>query len=105
MKRIVPAIAAALVMTYGTAWSQTETAPAESEPTSEIEQMLINGLTRGMNIIAATVGSVIPYELPEVLPSGDIIIRRKPPKEYPPSDPAEPFTPKPSQTNQRPDLI
>lgn len=82
MKRILRPVAVALTLasSAGVASSQTETAPLERKPPSEIEQMLVDGLTKALNMLSYTWGSVVPYALPEIMPNGDIIIRRKGPR-------------------------
>jgi len=99
------AVALALAMYGGVAWSQTEAAPSKPEPLSEIEQMLVDGLTKAVNMISFAWGSVIPYALPEVLPNGDIIIRHKSSKTPPTEGPSDPFGPSPDVINRKPDII
>jgi len=107
MKRILRPVAVALALaTYGgLAWSQTETAPSKPEPASEIEQMLVDGLTTAVNMISYAWGSVIPYALPEVMPNGDIIIRHKSSKTPPTEEPSDPYRLSPDEFNRKPDLI
>ena len=107
MKTILRPVAVALFLTTygGIAWSQTQTAPSQPEPPSEIEQMIVDGLTKAMNMISFAWGSVVPYAMPEVLPNGDIIIRHKSPKTPPTEDPPNPFGLGPDAVNGKPESI
>lgn len=60
-------------------------------PLSETEEAIVDALRRTMELLSSTIDSVIVYELPEVLPNGDIIIRRKQrlPEEEPPTEPED----------------
>lgn len=104
MKTILLPVAFALILTTcGGAWAQTT--PSEPEKPSEIEQMLVDGLSKALNMISLAWGSVVPYAMPEVLPNGDIIIRRKSPKSPPTEDPSDPFGLGPDKVNRQLDSI
>jgi hypothetical protein len=51
-----------------------------------------NAMDKVLRALGAAVGAIPQYEAPEVLPNGDIIIRRKPPA-VKPDEPAKPPTP------------
>jgi hypothetical protein len=57
--------------------------PGPAKPLSATEQTIVDTLTRAMSFLSRTFDKVVIYELPEVLPNGDIIIRRKHPKPEP----------------------
>jgi hypothetical protein len=57
--------------------------PGPVKPLSATEQTIVDTLTRAMSFLSRTFDKVVIYELPEVLPNGDIIIRRKHPKPEP----------------------
>ena len=104
MKSILRPVAVALILTAcGGAWAQPT--PSEPEKPSEIEQMLVDGLSKALNMISFAWGSVVPYAMPEVLPNGDIIIRHKSPKTPPTEDPSDPFGLGPDEVNRKPDSI
>lgn len=74
---------------------QGEAAPGteapKGGPLSETEEAIVDALRRTMELLSSTIDSVIVYELPEMLPNGDIIIRRKRPlpEQPPPMEPEE----------------
>lgn len=51
--------------------------PPESN-LSRIEKALTDYVQRAFDLFTTTFGTLVPYEAPEVLPNGDIIIRRVP---------------------------
>ena len=53
---------------------------APKEPLAETEQAIVDALTRTMELLSRTFDQVMIYEVPELLPNGDILIRRKRPK-------------------------
>lgn len=105
MKGLLRTAAVVVALAGSPAWSQTGTTPAEPEQQSSIEQMIVEGLTKALNMISFAWGTVVPYALPEVLPNGDIIIRRKPPQTAPTDEPSETFTRTPGDTGENPDFI
>ena len=50
------------------------------EPLGDTEQAIVDALTRTMELLSRTFDRVMIYEVPELLPNGDILIRRKHPK-------------------------
>jgi hypothetical protein len=71
---------------------EPEPAPGTTDPNgsplSETEQAIVSALRHTMDLLSSTFDSVVVYELPEILPNGDIIIRRKrAPDEQPASPP------------------
>lgn len=85
----VAALSAILARPASPQEGQGEPAPGteapKAGPLSETEEAIVGALRRTMELLSSTLDSVIVYELPEVLPNGDIIIRRKrPPAEEPP---------------------
>ena len=63
--------------------------PPEKDPLADTEDAIVRALTRTMDLLTRTFDRVMIYETPELLPNGDIIIRRK--REKPPApSPAPP---------------
>lgn len=52
-------------------------------PLGETEEAIVEALKRTLELLSKTLDTLTIYELPEILPNGDIIIRRKHP---PPND-------------------
>ena len=63
---------------------------ATGKPPSDTEQAIVDALTRTLELLSRTFDQVMIYEVPELLPNGDIIIRRKRPKPELPEMPAPP---------------
>ena len=63
---------------------------ATGKPPSDTEQAIVDALTRTLELLSRTFDQVMIYEVPELLPNGDIIIRRKRPKPNLPEMPAPP---------------
>ena len=63
---------------------------ATGKPPSDTEQAIVDALTRTLELLSRTFDQVMIYEVPELLPTGDIIIRRKRPKPSLPEMPAPP---------------
>ena len=63
---------------------------ATGNPPSDTEQAIVDALTRTLELLSRTFDQVMIYEVPELLPNGDIIIRRKRPKPNLPEMPAPP---------------
>lgn len=95
------AVAVAGLIAIGVAASAhaqaTTTEPPPKGPLDDIEQSVISAIEKGLNILSVAIGKVLPYELPEVLPNGDIIIRYVPP-EPPPAPPPETPADEPQKT-------
>jgi hypothetical protein len=53
---------------------------ARKEPLGDTEQAIVDALTRTLELLSRTFDQVMIYEVPELLPNGDIIIRRRRPK-------------------------
>ena len=70
--------------------------PTLEEQADEAARAMRDALARAMRLLEGVVDTIPQYELPEILPNGDIIIRRIPPKGAPPS-PAPPVPPAPSK--------
>jgi hypothetical protein len=65
----------------------------KSQPLQEAEQAILDALRRTLELLQHTFDTVIIYELPEILPNGDIIISRRQPQAEPvkpPPDAEEP---------------
>ena len=60
------------------------------KPPGDTEQAIVDALTRTLELLSRTFDQVMIYEVPELLPNGDIIIRRKRPKPDLPEMPAPP---------------
>jgi hypothetical protein len=63
---------------------------ATRKPPGDTEQAIVDALTRTLDLLSRTFDQVMIYEVPELLPNGDIIIRRKRPKPDRPEMPAPP---------------
>jgi hypothetical protein len=75
----------ALLVAAPVALRAEEPAPAPRDPLADTEDAIVRALTRTMDLLSRTFDRVMIYETPELLPNGDIIIRRKRPK---PPEPA-----------------
>ena len=60
------------------------------KPPGDTEQAIVDALTRTLELLSRTFDQVMIYEMPELLPNGDIIIRRKRRKPDLPEMPAPP---------------
>lgn len=76
--------------------------PTLEEQADEAARAMRDALARAMRLLEGVVDTIPQYELPEILPNGDIIIRRIPPKGAPPSPtppaPSKPGAPKLEET-------
>jgi len=76
--------------------------PTLEEQADEAARAMRDALARAMKLLEGVVDTIPQYELPEILPNGDIIIRRIPPKGAPPAPsrpaPAKPGSPKLEET-------
>ncbi|WP_207461218.1 hypothetical protein [Azospirillum sp. SYSU D00513] len=77
------AVAPALALGAALALAAPDPARAQTKPGTEptfpeqAEAFVLDALKRALEF-ASSLGNVVPYEMPEQLPNGDIIIRRKP---------------------------
>jgi hypothetical protein len=70
----------AVAMLAGLPTAAAAQGAAPKEPLSDTEQAIVDALTRTMELLSRTFDQVMIYEVPELLPNGDILIRRKHPK-------------------------
>lgn len=80
-----------LTLGSGVALAQTPTSPPPptlEQQADEAARAMRDALERAMRLFDGVLGSIPQYEMPEVLPNGDIIIRR-----IPPAAPAPPQRP------------
>ena len=84
------------VLLLGAPVAQAQNAPPLEREAEEAARAFRDALERAMRLMDNFVGSIPQYQLPEVLPNGDIIIRRIPsPQAEPPARrPAPPPAPK-----------
>lgn len=75
--RIAALTGSLLLVTAMPTLAQEQSAPPQSAPLSALEETIVHALKQAMSLLSATMETVVPYDLPEVLPNGDIIIRRK----------------------------
>ncbi|TNE39122.1 MAG: hypothetical protein EP348_03935 [Alphaproteobacteria bacterium] len=73
MKRLL------LVSAFGLMMTMTP-AIAQSQSEDGAGQMAIEGVAKLMSALRAFISSIPQYEAPEMLPNGDIVIRRKNPE-------------------------
>lgn len=89
-----PALALALILAAAPAAAQDG-----KDPRAEVERLAREAAEKLMAALAVMLRSIPQYEMPEVLPNGDIIIRRKhPPPEPPPPPNKRPPEGAPDQT-------
>lgn len=77
--------AAFLVVLLALASPAVAQTPAPRDGAKEAEEMAREALDKLMRAMSALVKSIPQYEMPETLPNGDIIIRRKRPDDNKPS--------------------
>jgi hypothetical protein len=85
MQRLLVPLLAILLAGAPAALRAEEAAPPPKDPLAGTEDAIVRALTRTMDLLSRTFDRVMIYETPELLPNGDIIIRRKRPK---PPEPA-----------------
>lgn len=83
------AVALAGLLAAAPARAADQSAPGQGLPDAA-EQAIREGAEKILNALRLLIGSVPQYEMPEVLPNGDIIIRRKHPEPAPDAKPAPP---------------
>ena len=89
------AIAAVVLVLLSATVAQAQSRPPNLErEAEETARAMRDALERAMRLMDGVLGSIPQYQLPEVLPNGDIIIRRIPtPKAEPPTRRAPPAEP------------
>jgi hypothetical protein len=65
-------------------------AAAQPATTDEAARLAREALERMMGALGSVMSSIPQYSAPEILPNGDIIIRRKPRADSPPEAPVPP---------------
>ena len=88
--RALIATAAVFVLFAGPLAAQQPAPKDGSREAEELARDAIDKLMRAMNLL---IQSIPQYEMPEMLPNGDIVIRRKRPERDPPTTP----TPRPHE--------
>ncbi|MEW6256398.1 MAG: hypothetical protein AB1592_10600 [Pseudomonadota bacterium] len=86
-RRVGLSIVCAALTLPSLALAQSNTPPAPPAPEgalSRIERAVTEALQRGLDRIDQALDATLPYEMPEVLPNGDILIRRTKPAPAPP---------------------
>jgi len=78
MKRFVTLLAAALLVLAVALVTTTPAAAQDSETRSEAERQIQEGLAAVLEGLGLFMESIPRYEMPEILPNGDILIRRIP---------------------------
>ncbi len=76
MRRMLPAVLVVLLLGASAVGPAVVPAEAQQRGLDEAEQMAVEALDRLMKALRLMVDSIPQYEAPEVLPNGDIIIRR-----------------------------
>lgn len=88
-----------LSLACGAAVAQTR-APGLEQQADETARAIRDALERAMRLLDGALGSIPQYQIPEILPNGDIIIRRVPTV---PADPApRPAPPTPNRPSRDP---
>ena len=81
-------IVASLALTVGApAMAQSRQPPTLEQQADEAARAMRDAIERAMKLLGGVVDQIPQYEMPEILPNGDIIIRRLPPRGAPPRDP------------------
>ena len=85
MKPVMIAVIALLASAPVAAWAQSDTAPADPGPSAT--ERLQDGAAAIVEGLRMLMDQLQGYQPPEVMPNGDIIIRRRPPAgQEPPAD-------------------
>jgi len=80
-------IVASLALTVGApAMAQSRQPPTLEQQADEAARAMRDAIERAMRLLGGVVDQIPQYEMPEILPNGDIIIRRLPPRGAPPRD-------------------
>lgn len=83
MRAIIGAMVVVLLGS-GMAQAQSRPPPTLEQQTDEAARAMRDALEKAMRVLDGVLGSIPQYEAPEVLPNGDIIIRRIPQTQRPP---------------------
>lgn len=83
MRAIIGAMVVVLLES-GMAQAQSRPPPTLEQQTDEAARAMRDALEKAMRVLDGVLGSIPQYEAPEVLPNGDIIIRRIPQAQRPP---------------------
>ena len=83
MRAIIGAMVVVLLGS-GMAQAQSRPPPTLEQQTDEAARAMRDALEKAMRVLDGVLGSIPQYEAPEVLPNGDIIIRRIPQAQRPP---------------------
>lgn len=98
--RVIVVAMLVLLLGSGTALAQSRPPPTLEQQTDEAARAMREALEKAMRVLDGMLGSIPQYEAPEVLPNGDIIIRRIPQAQRPPQRaPAPPPAPKKSPSD------
>ena len=80
-------------VTVAPAQAQNRQPPTMEQQADEAARAAREALERAMNILNGIISSIPQYEPPEVMPNGDIIIRRRPPPQREPRPQPPPSRP------------
>jgi hypothetical protein len=69
--------------------------PAGQGTLSRVKQAVVGTIGNGIDWMSGAIASVLPYQLPEVQPNGDIVIKHVSPDLRSPADKAAPGRPEP----------
>ena len=85
---ITTLIVASVALAIGLpAQAQSRQPPTLEQQADEAARAMRDAIERAMKLLGGVVDQIPQYEMPEILPNGDIIIRRLPPRGAPPRDP------------------
>jgi hypothetical protein len=100
--RVIVGAMVVVLLGSGMALAQSRPPPSLEQQTDEAARAMRDALEKAMRVLDGVLGSIPQYEVPEVLPNGDIIIRRIPQAQRPPQRaPAPPPAPKKSPTDPK----
>jgi hypothetical protein len=88
MRRLNAALAAC-VLGLGSFSAAADSQPNVQDKVDEARELALQAAGKIIEALKEILGRVPHYETPEVLPNGDILIRRKKPKPEPDRDPGE----------------
>ncbi len=94
--RVIVGAMVIVLLGSGMAVAQSRPPPSLEQQTDEAARAMRDALEKAMRVLDGVLGSIPQYEAPEVLPNGDIIIRRIPqgprPSQRAPAPPPAPKT-------------